>query len=116
MKGSGMQIPLQVTFENIEHSDAIESRIGDDWKKLESFSDGITSARVVVGRPQHRHHKGDSYQVRVHLTVAGAPDIVVSRDPDVTDIHDDVYVAIRDAFKATHRQLEDLASKRQGKV
>ena len=55
-----MQVPLQVTFENIEHSDAIESRIGEDWKKLEPFSDSITSARVVVGRPQHRHHKGDS--------------------------------------------------------
>ena len=111
-----MQVPLQVTFENIDHSDAIESRIGDDWKKLEPFSDGITSARVVVGRPQHRHHKGDSYQVRIHLTVAGAADIVVSRDPDVTDAHDDVYVTIRDAFKATCRQLQDLASKRQGQV
>ena len=60
-----MQGPLQVTFENIEHSDAIEARINDDWKKLEPFSDGIISARVVVGRPQHRHHKGDSYQVRI---------------------------------------------------
>ena len=60
-----MQVPLQVTFENIEHSDAIEACINDDWKKLEPFSDGITSARVVVGRPQHRHHKGDSYQVRI---------------------------------------------------
>jgi ribosome-associated translation inhibitor RaiA len=78
-----MQVPLQVTLENIEHSDAIETRICDDWKKLEPFSDGITSARVVVGRPQHRHHKGDSYQVRIHLTVAGAADIAVNRDPDV---------------------------------
>ena len=103
-----MQVPLQVTFENIEHSDAIESRIGDDWKKLEPFSDGITSARVVVGRPQHRHHKGNYYRVRIHLTVAGAADIAVSRDPDVTDAHDDVYVTIRDAFKATRRQLQVL--------
>ena len=109
-----MQVPLQVTFENIEHSDAIETRIGDDWKKLEPLSDGITSARVVVGRPQHRHHKGDSYQVRIHLTVAGAADIAVTRDPEVTDAHDDVYVTIRDAFKAARRQLEDLSSKREG--
>ena len=111
-----MHVPLQVTFENIEHSDAIEARINDDWKKLEPFSDGIMSARVVVGRPQHRHHKGDSYQVRIHLTVAGSADIVINRDPDVTDAHDDVYVTIRDAFKTARRQLEDLASKRRGQV
>ncbi len=111
-----MQVPLQVTFENIEHSDAIEARIDDDWKKLEPFSHSVTSARAVVGRPQHRHHKGDSYQVRIHLTVAGAADIVVSRDPDVTDAHDDVYVTIRDAFKVARHQLEVLATKRQDRV
>ena len=76
-----MQVPLQVTFENIEHSDAIEARIGDDWKKLEPLSDGIMSARVVVGRPQHRHHKGDSYQVRIYLTVAGSADIASTEIP-----------------------------------
>ncbi len=111
-----MQVPLQVTFENIEHSDAVEARIGADWKKLEPFSHGVTSARAVIGRPQHRHHKGDSYRVRIHLTVAGAADIVVNRDPDVTDDHDDVYLTIRDAFKIARRQLEDLATKRQGQV
>ena len=68
-----MQVPLQVTFENIEHSDAIEACINDDWKKLEPFSDGITSARVVVGRPQHRHHKGDSTRYGFILRLPAAP-------------------------------------------
>ena len=107
-----MQVPLQVTFENIEHSDAIEACINDDWEKLEPFSDGITSARVVVGRPQHRHHKGELLPGTDSLTVASGTDIVINRDPDVTDAHDDVYVTIRDAFKAARRQLQDLAGKR----
>ena len=47
-----------------------------------------------------------------HLTVASGTDIVINRDPDVTDAHDDVYVTIRDAFKAARRQLQDLAGKR----
>lgn len=111
-----MQVPLQITFENIEHSDAIEARVSDDWKKLAPLSERITSARVVVGRPQHRHHKGDSYQVRIHLTVAGGADIAINRDPEITDAHDDVYVTVRDAFKIAHRQLQDLASKQQGQV
>ena len=45
--------------------------------------------------------------MRTHLTVAGSADIVINRDPDDTDAHDDVYVTIRDAFKAARRQLQD---------
>lgn len=116
MRGVGMQVPLQVTFEGIGHSEALEARIREDSKKLEQFYDRITSARVVVGRPQHRHHKGDTYRIRIHLTVPGSDDIVINRDPDVTGAHEDVYVTIRDAFKAARRQLQDLVRKRQGHV
>lgn len=111
-----MQVPLQVTFEGIGHSDSIEARIRKEVLKLEQFYDHITSARIVVAQPQHRHHKGDIYQIRIHLTAPGASDIVVSREPAVTGAHEDVYVTIRDAFKAARRQLQDLTRKRQGQV
>ena len=111
-----MQVPLQISFEQIGHSDPIEARVREEAKKLEQFHGRLTSARVVIGRPQHRHHKGDTYRVRVHLTVPGAPDIVINRDPDVTGAHEDVYVTIRDAFKAARRQLQDLVREQQGQV
>lgn len=111
-----MQVPLEVSFEDIGHSDAIEARIRKEAAKLEQFYDRITSMRVVVARPQHRHQKGDTYRIRLHLTLPGAPDIVISRDPAVTGEHEDVYVTIRDAFKAARRQLQDLARKRQEQV
>ena len=111
-----MQVPLQIAFEQIRHSDPIEARIREESKKLEEFYGRITSARVVIGRPQHRHEKGDTYRVHIHLTVPGAADIVVSRDPSVTGAHEDAYVTIRDAFKAARRQLQDLARERQGHV
>lgn len=115
-RSNPMQVPLQIVFEHIGHSDPIEARIRDEAKKLEEFYDRITSARVVVGRPQHRHEKGDTYQVRIHLAVPGAADIVISRDPAVTGVHEDAYVTIRDAFKAARRQLQDAARERQGQV
>jgi len=111
-----MQTPLQLTFEDIGHSDAIETRIRDEAAKLEQFYDRINSMRVVVARPQHRHKKGDTYQVRIHVVVPGAADIAISREPAATGAHEDVYVTIRDAFKAARRQLQDLARKRQGSV
>jgi cold shock CspA family protein/ribosome-associated translation inhibitor RaiA len=111
-----MQVPLEVSFEDIGHSDAIEARIRQEAEKLEQFYDRITSMRVVVARPQHRHHKGDTYRIRIHVTVPGAADIAINRDPAVTGVHEDVYVTIRDAFKAARRRLQDFVRTRQGHV
>jgi ribosome-associated translation inhibitor RaiA len=109
-----MQVPLQINFEHIDHSTTIEARIREEVSKLEEFYNRITSARVVVGRPQHRHRKGDAYSVRIHLTVPGAADIVINRDPAVTGVHEDVQVTIRDAFKSARRQLQDQVREREG--
>ena len=49
-----MQVPVQIAFEDIGHSDVIEARVREETHKLEQFYQRITSARVVIGRPQHR--------------------------------------------------------------
>jgi cold shock CspA family protein/ribosome-associated translation inhibitor RaiA len=116
LKGCHMQVPLRVTFQDIEHSDAVETRIREEAEKLEQFYDRITSLQVVIARPQHRHRKGDTYRVKLHMTIPGAADIAINRDPDATGAHEDVYVTIRDAFKAARRQLQDFARMRQGNV
>ncbi len=107
-----MQVPLQISFDGVQHSDAVEARIREEAGKLEQFFNRIVSANVVVARPQHRHHKGDTFQVRVHLVVPHAPDIAVSREPSVTGAADDVFVTIHEAFKAVRRQLQDTVKKR----
>ena len=111
-----MQVPVQITFDNLDHSDAIEKRIEDEVRKLEQFYDRITSVCVVVERPQRRHKKGDTYTVRVILTVPGGSDIVVNRDPGLDHAHEDVFISIRDSFSAARRQLQDFARIRQGHV
>ncbi len=111
-----MQVPVQIVFEHIKRVDYIEERARQEAEKLEQFYDRITSLRVVIGRPQHRHHKGDTYMVRLHITLPGAPDIAISRDPAATGRHEDVQVTITDAFDAARRQLQDFVRKRQGHV
>ncbi len=107
-----MQVPLQIAFDGVQHSDAVEERIREEAGKLEQFFDRLVSARVVVGKPQHRHHKGDTFQVRILLVVPDAPEIAVSREPSATGAHEDIYVTIRDAFKTARRQLQDSVKKR----
>jgi ribosome-associated translation inhibitor RaiA len=108
-----MSIATQVTFEHLEQSDAAEAQVVTQLAKLSKDFDSITSARVVVARPQHRRHKGDAYQVRIHLAMASAPDIVVTHTPESTGKSDQIQIAIDQAFKAALRQLRELSQVRQ---
>jgi cold shock CspA family protein/ribosome-associated translation inhibitor RaiA len=111
-----MQVPLQIAFEHIGHSDALEAAVRKEALRLERFHERITSARVVIARPQHRHHKGDTYCIRIHLAVPGGRNIDITRDPAATGRHEDAHVTIRDAFDAAGRQLQDHVRKLDGAV
>jgi ribosomal subunit interface protein len=105
-----MQIPLQITIRDMEHSDALETHIRDKANKLDEYFDRIMSCRVVVEMPHKHHHQGKQFNVRIDIGVPGS-EIVVNRDHA-----EDVYVALRDAFDAAKRQLEDYARKIRGDV
>lgn len=114
-----MQIPLQITFHGIDHSDAVEERVREKVAKLEQFCDRITSCRVVI-EAHHRntsnlHHKGEPFHVRLDVTVPGT-ELVVKRDPKDSHEHEDVYVALRDAFQAMERQVKDWVARSRGDV
>jgi putative sigma-54 modulation protein len=107
-----MQIPLQVSFRNITHSNAVENRIREKIKKLEQYTNQITSCRVTIGTPHRQNTTGRLYHIRVDLVLPGEK-LVVARDP-ANYAHKDVYVAIRDAFEAVRRQLKkSLRQKRE---
>jgi cold shock CspA family protein/ribosome-associated translation inhibitor RaiA len=110
-----MQVPLQVSFRNMPPSAAIEADIRDKAAKLEAFSDRITSMRVVVETPHRQHRRGKLFHVRVDVRVPGR-ELVVSREPAEHHAYEDVYVAIRDAFDAARRQIEDYAREMRGMV
>lgn len=110
-----MRKPLQITFRNMDHSHAVEARVRELASRLERYSNDIMGCSVVVEANHHHHHKGNLYHVRIDLTVPGT-ELVVSRDPPQHQANEDVYVAVRDAFKSARRQLEDYARKQQGQV
>lgn len=112
-----MQIPLQVTFEGgLETSEALRARIEREAEKLERFHDRITSCRVaVIGRGGRRRH-GDLYAIRLQITTPGDGDVMVDRNPPADHAHEDAFVAVRDAFAAARRQLQDRRRKDQGVV
>lgn len=110
-----MQIPLEVSFRNMESSAAVETDVREKAAKLERYFDRITSCRVVVEAPHQHQRKGKLYEVRIDITVPGR-EIAVTHQGPKNHAHEDVYVAVRDAFNAAARQVEDHARKVRGKV
>lgn len=110
-----MKIPLQITFKNLDRSDAVEARIREKAENLERFAGDIMRCHVVVEAPHKHHHQGNLYHVSIDITLSGG-EVVANRRPDEHQAHEDVYVAIRDAFDNARRQLEDYVRKQRGKV
>lgn len=113
-----MQLPLEVTFRNVDRSEAVETLVHEETAKLERHFDHIVSCRVTIEAP-HRHQtkdpkvKGELYQVHVELGVPQQRLVVSQKGKPAQS---DVYKAVRDAFKTATRQLEDYARKLRGDV
>jgi len=109
-----METPLKITFQDIESSESIEALIREKVVKLEHLYGRITGCRVAVQRQRARGHQGHLFEIHVEVVVPGRPEIVVSRDPGRDRAHEDVRVAIRDAFDAAGRRLQDHVRRRGG--
>lgn len=110
-----MQLPLQITFRHMETSDAVGARIRERAEELARFFDRIISCRVVVECRHPHRQQGNLFRVRIDLKVPGR-EIVVGRDFEAHHAHEDAHVAVRDAFDAARRLLEDYARDRRGEV
>jgi cold shock CspA family protein len=127
-------IPTQVTFRGVPHSDALESDIRGRVACLEQFYAGIVRCRVLVELPHRHRHDGRHFHVRIDLTVPGGSPIVVTHEPslharlkdfqeeehhkeaEVEGVHRYAAVAVREAFDAARRRLEDFAREQRGAV
>lgn len=113
-----MQVPLEVTFRNLDHSDALETLVREEAVKLERHFDHIVSCRVTIEAP-HRHQtkepkvKGELYHVHIEIGVPQQRLVVSQKGKPAQS---DVYKAVRDAFKVADRRLEDYARKLRGDV
>jgi len=104
-----MLLPIQVSFRDTLASKAIEANIRKKAEKLEQYFNRISSCRIVVKSTQkHKHQK--LYTIRIDVTVPGKEFAVTHKK------NEDVYIAIRDAFNAIARQLENHARKQRQDV
>ena len=103
------QIPLQITFDGLAHSNPIEAAIRERMAWLEQYYPRVTGCRVLVKVPHRHQHAGRQFHVVVDVSVPGGAPIVVSHHPSPLDGAPDFETAIRQAFDAVRRQLQDFA-------
>ena len=107
--------PLQITFHGFGPTPALERTLHRKLTWLRRYHPRIMSCRVTVEAPHRHQRKGRLYSVRVDVTVPGG-DLAVTRSPSLDHAHEDLQVAIRDAFDSARRELMDDARRQRHQV
>jgi len=87
-----MQVPTELTFHGLDHSDPAQAAVERWVARLEYLHARLLKCEVAIDQP-HRE-----LRVRVRLTVLGT-------ELDAKAESEDIYLAIADAFRAAHCQL-----------
>jgi ribosomal subunit interface protein len=101
---------FQILFHKIDQSHALVQAVQKRINKLERFCDHIMSGRVVLDSPHNCHLKGKVYSVSIEIHTA-FKEVIVNQEQHNNHAHEDLYIAIRDAFDVAERQLTSIDKK-----
>ena len=111
-----MQVPLQITFRNMESSEAVETDVRRRVDKMNRHHAEMISCHVVVEAPLQHQRKGGLFKVRIDMSCPEGK-LEINREPSSRhQAHEDIYVALRDAFNAADRKLDKYTCRRKGQV
>ncbi len=109
-----MQVPLEIAFHNVEHSDWAEDEIRNHVARLEDIYKRLTSCRVRVDQRANNAQQTIPPVVRIEIGLPGHKDIVVAHEPEHLQRkyqRPDLHHAINEAFRIAARQLSEFKDK-----
>lgn len=101
-----MNFPVELTFHQIDHSASVEASVERWLGRLEHVHPRIQRVMVHVSQPHRSHRHGREFQVNVVVEIPNHT-IPVSQN------HEDVYLAVSDAFRTARRKLLDYEGARR---
>ncbi len=111
-----MQVPLEISYRDVEKTDELENLIREKAAKLDQVCDRLTSCRVALERPQRSQTSGNPYRVRIDMRVPPGHELVATNDVHGGDMHHPLEKVVRDTFETAKRQLRALMEKQRGGV
>jgi cold shock CspA family protein/ribosome-associated translation inhibitor RaiA len=113
-----MQIPLEISFHNVDHSDWAEDEIREHVGKLEQIYSRLKSCRVRVEQRADNAKHTIPPVVRIELGIPGRKEIVVAHEPERLQRkyhRPDLHNAINEAFRIATQQLSALKEERSSR-
>ncbi len=104
-----VNLPFELRQKNVTLPPALAREIQERAEKFEHFFDRITRCRVTVEGPGHHHRQGE-IQVTIDLAIPGTELVVHKKAAS------NLEAALREAFDAAGRRLEDHVRKMRGFV
>lgn len=108
-----MQVPLEVTYRDVDKTAAIDTLIHEKVAKLERLCSYINSCQIAVEKANDRPSHGSPYRVRIDMTVPPNHELFAESHPTDTNQHVGVDTVIRDAFSKAERQLKELTRRQR---
>lgn len=109
-----MKIPPEITYRNLEKTEAIDNLVREKIAKLEQFCDYMNSCHVVVEKAHENPSSGSPYRVSIDITIPHSREIAVVENPDTGKQYPPLEAVIRDAFEAARRQIVSISTEQQG--
>jgi len=111
-----MQLPVKISYRGLEKSDQIDNFVLEKAARLEKFCDHINRCDVAIEQPNHTHHKGNQFRVRIDVTVSRGHQLVADEKQKDNGTHDPLNKVIHDAFKTMERELRRVVDKQRRDV
>jgi ribosome-associated translation inhibitor RaiA/cold shock CspA family protein len=109
-----MQTGVEIVFHKMDRSPAVEAKVRERIERLERRFGRLTSFRTTLDAPHRHHSKGIHYAVRLEAHVPSGI-LTVDREPGDNFAHQDILVAVRDAFDAMERKIKAWADTHTGR-
>src|SRR3954470_24405443 len=114
-----MDIPLELSFHNMDPSAALRSAVEAHVERLEQFHDHIIGCRVPVEMPHKSHRVGQNLpDVRILVRVPGK-EIAVTRETlhaENKKTATDAYAVLDNAFAVAESRLKEYRRIAHGEV
>lgn len=106
-----MKVPPEITYRNVEKTDAIDTLVNEKIAKLEQVCSYISSCHIAIEKINDRPRSGSPYRVRIDITVPPGHELVGESNPTEDIQYEPLNAVIRDAFNAARQQLVKLTQR-----